>query len=83
MLAEDLLWLELFDGLSFFLAMPALFDDLALFAVVLFDGLFEARLGEFDGDLETTAGYFFAEDTPDLFKSLLLFDFSSFTDPLF
>ena len=58
MLADDLLGLELFDGLSFFLATATLLDDLALLAVVLFDGLFEARLGEFDGDLATTGGFF-------------------------
>ena len=78
-LAGDLL--ETFDGLSFFLATAALLDDL-LFAV-LFDGLFEARLGEFDGDLATTGGFFCADEAVDLFKSYLLFDFWSFTEPLF
>ena len=56
MFADDLLGLELFDGLSFFLAAAALLDDLLL-GDLLSDGLFEARLGEFDGDL-AAAGFF-------------------------
>jgi hypothetical protein len=57
--AEVLLGEELLDGRSFFLA-AALFDALSFFleTLALFEGLFEARLGEFEGDLAATGGFF-------------------------
>lgn len=65
--------LELLDGLSFFLAAAATGFGLALFVFVdgLSLGLLDGLLGELDGDLATTGGFFGAAEALGLLRSLL------------